>query len=185
MSRLFNFSLWAVTILIGGLLLEGCLVGHKIVYQIDVNSHGRGVATVTYTDIRSNAANETDLDKDKNTLFSYMIKSNQFVSDMKKEGKEIISRKLYLENGKLNGKASYRFEKISDVENLSYEDNFYYVTLQPDDSVITTNGVILRSSSFKRILWDSTFTSLQFEILTEPAEDAKLTDMAQFYDANE
>lgn len=185
MSKLFKFSFWAITVLFAGLFLQGCLVGHTINYEIEVNSNGRGVATVTYTNIRSNADNDTKLEEDKKTLFNYMLKSTQFVNDMKKEGKDIISRKLFVDNNKLNGKASYRFEKISDVENLSFEDDFYFVTLQPDDSVITTNGIIVKSESYKRILWDKSFTNLQFEILTEPEGEAKLTDMAQFYDPNE
>lgn len=185
MRKPVKFSFWAAAVLFSGLMLQGCIIGHTIVYEIEVNSNGRGIAAVTYTDIRSNADTETKLDEDKKTLFSYMLKSTQFVNDMKKEGKEIISRKLYIEKGKLNGKASYRFTRIEDVENLSYEDDFYFVTLQPDDSVVTTNGTIIRSETYKRILWDNSFTKLQFEILTEPEGEAKLTDMAQFYDPNE
>ena len=174
-----------LTFLFTCFILDGCLVGNKIVYEVNLTSHNKGTATVIYTNIRSNALGGAKLEEDKNILFSYMLKSDKFVDDMKKEGKEIISRDLFLEDGKLNGKATYRFSKLSDVENLSFEDRFYFVTLSLEDSVISTNGLILKSSNYKRIMWDSTFNTLKFEILTEPADSENLTDLAQFHNSDE
>jgi hypothetical protein len=106
-----------------------------------------------------------------------MQKSSRFLSDMKKEGKNIVSRELHAENGKLNGTAVYRFDKISDVENLTYDDGFYFITLALDDSVITTNGEIIKSDKYKRILWSDNVDTLKFQILTEPAEKTPLKDL--------
>jgi hypothetical protein len=185
LQTLKKYGTLIVSLFVAGFLYSGCLVGHKIVYEIKVQPNGTGTATVIYSDIRSNATDDAKLDVDKTNLFSYMLKSTQFVNDMRKEGKDIISRKLYLEEGKLNGKAVYKFNKISDVENLSFEDNFYFVTLSLDDSVIATNGIQLKSATYKRILWDNTFTDLKFEILTEPAEGTKLVSLARFYSEDE
>ncbi|MDP4176575.1 MAG: hypothetical protein Q8933_21530 [Bacteroidota bacterium] len=157
--------------------LNGCLVGHKISYEIVSDKSGKGTARVTYTDIRSDAQNDREFDEDKKNLFDYMQKSSRFLSDMKKEGKNIVSRELHVENGKLNGTAVYRFDKISDVENLTYDDGFYFITLALDDSVIATNGEIIKSDKYKRILWSDNVDTLKFQILTEPAENTPLKDL--------
>ncbi|MGE5402599.1 MAG: hypothetical protein ACM3S2_19560 [Ignavibacteriales bacterium] len=162
--------------------LNGCLVGHKIVYEIKPDKMGKGTATVWYTDIRSDATNDQQFEEDKNNLFDYMLKSSQFISDRKKEGKNVIARELYLEDNKLNGKVTYKFNKLSDVEKaLSFEDGFYFLTLALDDSVLTTNGEIIKSANYKRILWGNDVNTLKFEISIEPAEGTPLKELAPLY----
>jgi len=163
------------------LSLSGCLVGHKIVYIVDASKAGNGTATVWYNDIRSDAANDQEFEEDKTNLFDYLLKSDKFLDDMKAEGKTIVSRELLVEDNKLNGKSVYYFKKLSDVENLSYEDGFYFLTLALDDSVVSTNGEVIRSANHKRILWDESITPLKFEILIEPVAGTKTRDLKPFY----
>ena len=75
----------------------------------------------------------------------YITKSDKLISQLKGEGKDVITRDLFLDNGKLNGKAEYRFNNIEKVEGIRFEDGFYYLTLALDDSVISTNGQIIKS----------------------------------------
>jgi ABC-type antimicrobial peptide transport system permease subunit len=168
-------------LLVVGISFTGCLVGHKIVYIVDVNKGGPGTATVWYTDIRSDALNDKDYDEDRTNLFDYMLTSDKFVQDMKAEGKSITSRELTLDKGKLNGKAVYYFNNLSAVENLAFEDGFYYLTLALDDSVVSTNGEVIKSANYKRILWDQSINPLKFEILIEPEEGTQTRSLAQFY----
>ncbi len=177
-----SFSL----VLVGFVALSfyGCLVGHKIVYIVDANKAANGTATVWYTDIRSDASNDQEFEEDKTNLFDYMLKSDKFIQDRKAEGMTFVSRELLIEDGKLNGKAVYYFNKLSDVENLSYEDGFYFLTLALDDSVVSTNGEVIRSANHKRILWDESITPLKFEIYIEPAEGTKTKDLKPFYKEN-
>jgi hypothetical protein len=176
MKSLVMFS-FLVTII----SFTGCLVGHKIVYIVDANKNGPGTATVWWTDIRSDASNDYEFGLDKDTLFNYILKSDDFIKDMKAEGKSITSRELTINNGRLDGKAVYYFERLNDVENLAFEDGFYYLTLALDDSVISTNGELIKSSNYKRILWDQSINPLKFEILIEPAKETKTRPLAQYY----
>lgn len=173
-----KFSLF---LFFSSVMLSGCLVGHKIVYEIDVDKNQKGTAAITYTDIRSDAASEQEFMQDREYLFDYMSRSDKFILDMRKEGKEIISRELFMEKDKLNGKAVFRFDKISNVENLAYEDGFYFITLALDDSVVATNGEIIKSHNYKRILWDDKISKLKFEIYIEPSQDTKLRDLSKYY----
>jgi hypothetical protein len=145
-------------------LLNGCLIFNSVSYEITTEGEG-GTAVVHFYDIRSNAQNPSEFEEDKDNLFSYMWKSDKFIDDMKREGKVITERELYLEDNILNGRITFSFSKITDVENIMLEDNFYYLTLPLEDSVITTNGEIIESHEYKRILWDAGFNDLKFQIL--------------------
>jgi hypothetical protein len=160
---------------------SGCLIGNKLSYKIVLDSQNSGTATVKYYHIRTDADTKDRFEEDKYLLYEYLAKSKQFLDDMKKEGKEILERKLYLnEEGKLNGEATYKFKSLNAVENLVYEDGFYFITLTPEDSVLSTNGQLIKSSTYQRILWDKSYKVLEFQILTEPPA-GKYTDMARFY----
>ena len=168
--------------LISLFIFNGCLTFHKVSYVVTLKNPNEGSVLVDMFDIRSTAVGNKDFDDDKKNLFQYMLKSNQFLEDQKSQGKEIISRKLFLENGKLNGQAVYKFTDISNVEGMKYEDGFHYLNLKSDDSVIATNGEILKSKDYKRIVWDSTFTELKFTMLANPFISKKqFRSLAPFY----
>lgn len=161
-------------------IIGGCLVGHRIAYEVKPDKNGSGTATVMYFDIRSDAQNEQEFQEDRRNLFEYMWKSDQFVAELKKEGKIITSRNLYIEDDQLIGKAAFTFDNLGNVEGLAHEDGFYFLTLALDDSVVATNGEVIKSASYKRIIWDESITPLRFEILTEPSEDVQLKSLKQF-----
>lgn len=172
--------MFLLMILFVALATSGCLVGNRISYVINFDTPTTGTATVTFYNIRSDADGKDKFEEDKYNLFEYMAKSKQFLDDMKKEGKDIVNRELFLDNGSLNAKGAYKFKNINTVENLVLEDGFYYITLAKDDSVVTTNGTVINSANFKRIIWDKSFKKLEFEIHTEvPA--GRLIDMAPYY----
>jgi hypothetical protein len=144
---------------------SGCLVFNRISYEIKTDGK-TGITEVNIYDFRSDAQNPTEFEEDKDYLFEYAWKSEKFLEDMKNEGKEVISRELYLSNDTLNGKIIYRFTDITQaVENLVFEDGFYYMTLPVEEEVISTNGEVIESRSYKRIIWDSSFKTIQFELL--------------------
>ncbi|HPD67437.1 MAG TPA: hypothetical protein PLI27_05100 [Ignavibacteriales bacterium] len=170
-----------VVFIISSFYLTGCLVGNKLSYKIVLESQNSGTAIIKYYYIRSDADTKDRLEEDKYLLYEYMAKSKQFVADMKKEGREIIDRKLYLdENGKLIAEGTYKFKSLNSVENLVYDNGYYFITLQLEDSVLSTNGQVIRTANYKRIIWDEGYKTLEFEILTEPAPDNYI-DMARYY----
>lgn len=149
-------------------LFEGCLTFHKVSYIVKLKSPNEGTVLLTAYDIRSTAKTSSELNEDKNNLFEYMLKSSKFLQDEKAQGKEIDSRKLYIENDQLIGQGEYNFSNINSVEGMKYDGGFHYLNLQPDDSVIATNGTIIKSNGYKRIVWDSTYTELKFTMLGNP-----------------
>jgi hypothetical protein len=122
------------------------------------------------------------LEQDKKQLFQDMLKSDEFVNQMKEEGKNILSRNLYVSDGKLNGTVKFSFNDITNVENFEYEDPFYFVTLEPMDSIISTNGEVVISENHRRIMWDKSIKTLKFEMSSTDTEDSNLVELVQYFD---
>lgn len=163
------------------LTLNGCLVFHKISYEVHLDTPEKGYAIVTAYDMRSEAETESDFQKDKDNLFQYMLKSKDFVEQQKKQGRDIYSRKLFVNGGMLIGQGEFKFDKISNVESIKYEDGFHYLNLTLEDSVISTNGIIVKSKDFKRILWDKGMKILKFEMFSQSFKGNPFRPLVPFY----
>ncbi len=164
------------------LFLQGCLLFNSIEYKITHNGAGGGKAEAIINDIRSDALNNKELEADKENLFDYLYKSDEIVILMEGNGKNLIDRKLFVDNGKLNGKVVFTFDSIKAVEGIIYEEPFYYLTLSPADSIISTNGEIMISDNYKRIMWDNSIKVLKFKMFSDFVEDGKLVNMAQYFE---
>lgn len=163
-------------------LLHGCLLFHSVSYEITPEGSKGGTVTVRVEDLRTDAFNSAELKEDKENLFEYLYKSDEFVNQMEDEGKQITSRKLMIENGRLKGELIFKYDDIEMVEGIIYEDPFYYLTLTPEDSILSTNGEIIRSEQHVRIIWDKSIKVLKFEMFSDEVETRKLVGMAQYFE---
>jgi hypothetical protein len=168
-------------IFLGLFFLNGCLLFHTVSYEITLNDDNSGEVTVTVNNIRSDAINKTALDEDKKNLFEFLLESDEFVSQMKDEGKYITGRDLFIKDNKLNGNIFYTFNKISDVEGIVYDEPYYFLTLSPEDSVIKTNGEVIISDNVKRIMWDNSIDTLRFTMFSDNVESGNLVDLTKYY----
>lgn len=171
-----------ITFICLSILANGCLIFHSVSYEIKSSTTGSGSATVIVEDIRSDALNQNELKMDKENLFDFMYKSDEFITQMKDEGKKITSRELIVDNDKLNGKISFDFDDIELVEGIVYEKPFYYLTIPPEDSVISTNGEIVVSDQHKRIIWDNSIETLKFTMFSDDVESGNLIGMAEYFE---
>ena len=164
------------------LSLQRCLVFKSVSYEIDLSDSKSGIVNMKFTDIRSDATNTTQLEADKKQLFQDMLKSDEFVEQNRDQGKNIIDRKLYISEGKLDGTVQYSFDDISNVENLVYQEPFYYVTFGLQDSIISTNGEVIVSEGRKRIMWDNSMKTLKFKWFSTDTDNSDLVELVQYLD---
>ena len=164
------------------LLLQGCLVFKSVSYEINLADSTSGIVIMNFTDIRSDAMNASDLEVDKKQLFQELLKGNDFVKQMKEEGRNILDRRLFKSEGKLCGFVKYSFNDISSVENLTYEAPFYYLTFGLEDSIISTNGEVIISEDHKRIVWDNSIKNLKFEWFSTDTDNSNLVELVQYLD---
>jgi len=176
-----NFSIIIVTLSLV-FLTQGCLLFHSVSYKVELDGTTSGTATVLVEDIRSDALNSEELDSDKKNLFEFILGSDDFITLMEDEGQFITSRELYNSDGILNGKAIFTFDNITKVEGIVYEAPFYFLTINPEDSILETNGEVIISKDYKRIIWDDSFKTLKFKMFSEDFEGKNLTSMLQFYE---
>ncbi len=162
------------------LSFSGCLLFHKISYDVQIEENGRGTATVVFSDIRSDARSDNEFEEDKRNLFEYIYKSDDFITEIKKEGKNVVERELFVVEDTLKGKAVFKFSNINAVEGIVSEDGFFYLTLPVEDSVISTNGEIIQSKGYKRILWDGKLKNLYFEIYSTDFAEGKNRKLNEF-----
>ena len=157
---------------------------HSVSYEIKLTGNGNGTVVLTIEDIRSDALDATELNEDKKNLFEFMYKSDDFIEQMKEEGKIINSRELFVENEKLNGIIKFGFDDIEIVEGIIYEEPFYFLTLSPQDSIISTNGEVIVSDEYKRIMWDNTVKVLKFKMFSDEVNKGNLVGLAQYYESD-
>ncbi|MFN3872971.1 MAG: hypothetical protein ACK4R9_08215 [Ignavibacterium sp.] len=161
--------------------LSGCVVFNTVSYEITMRTESSGSALVIIRDICTDASDEEEEMNDVNSVFEYAAKSSQFITEMEAEGKKITNRKLFVEGNQLNGMISYDFDDISKVEGIQFDDPYYYLTLNPEDSVISTNGQLFEYDNYKRIVWDKSIRVLKFTMFSEDTDKPKIRKMSAYY----
>jgi len=162
------------------ILMQGCLVFHTVSYEVNLDDEKSGTVTMQVTDIRSDAINTSELDQDKKQLFQDMLRGDDYVNQMRDEGKNILDRQLYVSEGKLNGSLKYSFDDISKVEGIMYQEPFYFLTLSLEDSIISTNGEVIVSEGHKRIMWDNSLKTLKFEMFSADVQSGSLVELTKY-----
>jgi beta-glucosidase-like glycosyl hydrolase len=161
--------------------LSGCIVFNTVSYEVTYNEDGTGTVLVTIEDINSDAATKENLDEDVKSILEYGLKSQEFVNDQKTEGKNITTRNLVVERGKLNAIARYEFTDISKVEGMQFDDPYFYLTVPPEDSIISTNGQVTKKEEYKRIVWDKSIKTLKFKMYSDDTSREDLKSLAPYY----
>jgi hypothetical protein len=161
----------------------GCLVFNKISYEMILNEDKSGSATLYISDIASDATDNEAFTQDTSALFSQMLKSDEFIEEMTNEGRLITSRKLMLNGDNLDAEVKFDFKYIAGIENIAYEDGFYFLTMNLADSIISTNGEIIKSETYKRILWDDKQKVLKFSMFS--AETDAYRKLSPYYKTQE
>jgi hypothetical protein len=160
--------------------MQGCLVFNTVSYEVNLDDEKSGTVTMRVTDIRSDAMYVSELEEDKKQLFQDLLKGDDFVKQMRDEGKNILDRQLYVSNGKLNGTVKYSFEDVSKVEGIVYQEPFYFITIPLEDSIISTNGEVIISEGHKRIMWDNSIKTLKFEMFSANVESSNLVELSKY-----
>lgn len=161
--------------------LTGCIVFYTVSYEVVVNDDGTGTALLTIEDINTDASTKETIDEDVKSILEHGLKSQQFVEDMKSEGKIIVSRNVMVENEKLNATVSYEFSELSRVEGLQFDDPYFYLTIPAEDSIISTNGQVTKTTEYKRIIWDKSIKTLKFKMYSDDTNREGLTSLAPYY----
>jgi hypothetical protein len=159
----------------------GCIVFHSVSYEVNVNDDGTGSVLLKIDDLNTDGTTEETIQEDVNSIFQYGLKSQEWLDGMQAEGKQVTSRNLVVENGKLNAIVSYEFKDVSVVEGMQFDDPYYYITIPPEDSIISTNGQINRTQEYQRIIWDKSIKTLKFKMFSDNTGRDGLKSLAPYF----
>ncbi len=162
--------------------LTGCIIFNTVSYEVSMNDDGTGTATVFIEDINTDATTPEAIEEEVNSILLHGLKKQQFIDDMKAEGKYIISRTVEVKDDKLNATVKYKFDDVGEVENMQYEEPYYFLTILPTDSIISTNGQINKTKDYQRIIWDKSIKVLKFKMFGDDTNREGLTSLAKFYE---
>lgn len=161
--------------------LTGCILFKSVSYEITIINDLKGNSFVTIEDISSDAMTEEELKNDKEIVFDYAAESSDFIRDLENEGKKVVSRNLFVQGDKLNAIISYEFDDITLAESIQFDDPYYFLTLSPEDSIISTNGQVFVYDEYKRIVWDKSLKTLKFKIFSEDTGLPNVKSLAPYY----
>ncbi len=161
--------------------VTGCIVFHSVSYEVNVNDDGTGTAFVIIEDLNTDATSKEMIDEDVKSILEYGLKSSEFVDGMKAEGKTITSRHVMVEREKLNAIINYEFDDISKVEGMQFDNPYYYLTIPVEDSIISTNGQITKTTEYQRIVWDKSIKTLKFKMYSDDTSREGLTSIAPYF----
>lgn len=158
------FLLGALSLLF---LVSSCLTCETKEYTFALTGKGQGTLTIKYKNIFSKNNDEEltpseELEKDYEELISDYIQGDQLLSTFPEA--KLVSRKLYQENGKLNGEVVYEFSTIGQVHLFQTDSKgpyMYLLNAFSFETVQKSNG-LQGPEYFSVIYWGSKLKSLNF-----------------------
>jgi hypothetical protein len=145
-------GLMAAGILGAGLLLPGCLVIGTTELRIVFSESGGAAVTMKFTDIRSDAANDSVRLRD----YGIMMESigGPGVKDIERRQRLTVTGHRFTTAGDtlLNAEVNYYVYRAEDVEGLRYADNQISVVVSQDREIVGTNGAVTIAGPRVRVI---------------------------------
>jgi hypothetical protein len=148
-------------------LVSSCLTCETKEYTFALTGKGQGILTIKYNNIFSKNNDEEltareELEKDYDELINDYMQGDQLLSAFPEA--KLISRRLFEENGKLNGEAVYQFSTIGQVHLFQTDAKGPYMYLLNSfsfETVLSSNGK-QGPEYFSVIYWANKLKTLNF-----------------------
>jgi hypothetical protein len=173
-------SLFGLTALALLFLVSSCLTCETKEYKFVLTGKGKGTLTIKYNGIFSKNNDEEltkkqELQKDYDEMINDYMKGDQLVSAF--PNAKLVSRRLYEENGKLNGEAVYEFTTVGQVHLFQTDSKAPYMFLLNSftfETVKSTNGT-QGPDYFNAIYWNSKLKLLEFTTTVDEMDEVSTT----------
>lgn len=162
--------------------VTGCLTTEFKEISLHISEDGSGNGEIVYKNLLSQRYSEEDSpEKDFDNLVSEYIDGNLFEQEF--PNLKIKSKKLYLENDKLNGKIEFDFNNISDLNFFKFnnESPIMYHLKSVDETFVESNG-FYNEDIMPVVFWENSVkhltlkTLISGEIIPEKDEFISLKD---------
>ncbi len=162
-------------------LLSGCLTFKTVEYDLVVNKDLSAKGKVTFRGIGSDVADQEQRDLDLEGLVNYGLKSKNFISDRKSEGKTILSRKLTVKNNLLVAEIEFSVKNVGEIEGVYMNEQYIYIDVDKDSDLISANGEVNQYGGGKQVLWKKGPGKLQYSVSVFNDEQWQAFDLTKEY----
>lgn len=155
-----------------------CLTVEKKTYVFELDGKTSGTLTITWENIMSEMDEEDDVsDEDFDELISAYLEGDEIESQY--PDATIVSKDLYVQNGKLYGKAVIKFNNLADVKLYQYDKKGpYMLSLSSFSETYAYGNGNYGGDIMPVIFWDKKLKKLEFTTtVSEPGNgQISLTD---------
>jgi hypothetical protein len=176
-------------VLISSFLLSSCLTCETKDYSFELNNQGGGKFTIKFNNIMSKKDKE-ELTKDEETTKDFEELISKYIKETEMEktfpDAKMVEKRLYAENGKLNGIVVFEFSKIDQVKLYQYDKNSpfqYYLSSLSSESFSATNGK-QAPDYFPVINWDKSLKKLTLTTKVTEVSNESTTSLLSVWEKN-
>jgi hypothetical protein len=171
------FGIAAISLLF---LVSSCLTCETKEYTFALTGKGQGTLTIKYNNIFSKNNDEEltareELEQDYEELINDYMKGDQLISSF--PNAKLVSRRLFEENGKLNGEVVYQFSSIDQVhlfQTSSKGPYMYLLNTFSFETVQSTNGM-MGPDYFTALYWANKLKVLTFKTSLDEMDEVSTT----------
>ncbi len=175
--KLRKISIFAILI-IATYFLSSCLTCETKDYTFELNGKGGGKFTIKYNNIMSKKDKE-ELSKEEEITKDFEELNEKYMAGTEVEKlfpeAKLVEKKLYSENGKLNGIIVFEFTSLPQVKLYQFDKNSpiqYYMSSLSSESFGTSNGV-QAPDYFPVVSWSKDLKKLTLTTkVNEPSEES-------------
>lgn len=145
------------------LLAGGCIVIRTTEQRVKFNRDGSGEAVLRLIDIRSDAEEDSLVQRDFNIMMTSF--EGEMARDFEEKGRKIVRRQFSISGDTLTAEIFYTFREYGAIEGLRVTKNEMYVVVPPERRVLRTNGKVGSwGSNASRVSWDRDAQRISFAI---------------------
>jgi hypothetical protein len=140
-SSMFHARIFSA-VLAAGLLLPGCLFISTTELRVAFSESGAAVVTMTFTDIRSDAATDSMRLRDYGIMMASL--GGDGLKEIERRQHLSLTGHRFIVSGDslLNAELSYYVYSAEDVEGLRFADNQISVAVSQEREIVSTDGTV-------------------------------------------
>lgn len=184
--KLRKISIFAI-VLIATYFLSSCLTCETKDYTIELNGKGGGKFSIKYNNIMSKKDKE-EMTKEEEITKDFEELNEKYMAGTEVEklfpDAKLIEKKLYKENGKLNGIVVFEFTALPQVKVYQYDKNSpyqYYLSSLSSESFSSSNGT--QAPDFMPVVnWDKSAKKLMLTTKVTEASEESTTSLLSLWE---
>ena len=170
-------TLGALTV--AALLLPGCLLIRTTEHRIKLTEKGSGEAMMRLIDLRSDAVNDSVLNRDYSVMMTSVQKEG--ITEFERGGRKVTATRFFAGGDTLTAEIFYTFPALDQVEGLKMNKDELFVVVTQGREVVRTNGSVESwARKSQRIVWPRDAKLLTY-VITEKKMPPATRSLAPLY----